>query len=108
MINTENRDHFQDLISSESPVCALFTADWCPDCVVIKPVMPELEQEYSGRYRFVSVDRDAHLDLCRELNVFGIPSFIVFRGGRETARFVSTERKTRDQIEEFLNRAETL
>ena len=102
MINVENRFHFDQLINAEKTVCALFTADWCPDCQVIKPVMPQLEQEYQDMYQFISIDRDPFLDLCSELNVFGIPSFILFRKGRETGRFVSTARKTREEIDRFL------
>ncbi|MCA0986394.1 thioredoxin family protein [Guptibacillus algicola] len=80
----------------------LFSADWCPDCRVIEPFLPELEQEHS-ELTFYYVDRDEHIELCQELNVFGIPSFVAFNEGEETGRFVSKQRKTRDEIEEFLS-----
>ena len=31
-----------------------FTADWCPDCQFIKPVMPEIEAEFSD-FKFLLV-----------------------------------------------------
>ena len=69
-------------------VVLFFTADWCPDCRFIKPAMPEIEQDF---------------DLAAELNVFGIPSFIVYDNGKEIGRFVNKDRKTKQQVEDFLN-----
>lgn len=83
-------------------VVLFFTADWCPDCRFIKPAMPEIEQDFSD-YTFYEVDRDENIDLATELNVFGIPSFIVYDNGKEIGRFVNKDRKTKQQVEDFLN-----
>ncbi|OTA46214.1 thiol reductase thioredoxin [Limosilactobacillus reuteri] len=83
-------------------VVLFFTADWCPDCRFIKPAMPEIEQDFSN-YTFYEVDRDENIDLAAELNVFGIPSFIVYDNGKEIGRFVNKDRKTKQQVEDFLN-----
>lgn len=79
----------------------LFSADWCPDCRVIEPVLPEIEEKFN-EYTFVYVDRDQFIDLCGELGVFGIPSFIAFENGQELGRFVSKDRKTQEEIEDFI------
>lgn len=83
-------------------VVLFFTADWCPDCRFIKPAMPEIEQDFND-YTFYEVDRDENIDLAAELNVFGIPSFIVYDNGKEIGRFVNKDRKTKQQVEDFLN-----
>lgn len=83
-------------------VVLFFTADWCPDCRFIKPAMPEIEQDFSD-YTFYEVDRDENIDLAAELNVFEIPSFIVYDNGKEIGRFVNKDRKTKQQVEDFLN-----
>lgn len=83
-------------------VVLFFTADWCPDCRFIKPAMPEIEQDFSD-YTFYEVDRDENIDLAAELSVFGIPSFIVYDNGKEIGRFVNKDRKTKQQVEDFLN-----
>lgn len=79
-----------------------FTAGWCPDCRFIKPFMPEIEDEYSD-YKFIEVDRDDNLDLAIEFNIFGIPSFIAFEDGKETGRYVNKDRKTKLEVENFIN-----
>ncbi|MDF2606102.1 MAG: putative thiol-disulfide oxidoreductase with thioredoxin domain [Bacillales bacterium] len=80
----------------------LFSADWCPDCRFIEPFLPEVESKFSD-LTFYYVDRDKFIDQCIELDVYGIPSFLIFNNGKEIGRFVSKDRKTREQIETFLN-----
>ena len=85
-------------------VVLFFTAGWCPDCRFIKPAMPEIEAEFK-EFTFIQVDRDENLDLCQELMVMGIPSFIVYRDGKEVARFVNKDRKTKAEVTAFLSAA---
>lgn len=80
----------------------VFSAGWCPDCRFIEPFMPEVEEKFSDS-TFTLIDRDQFIDLCIELDVFGIPSFLAFNDGKETGRFVSKDRKTQQEIEEFLS-----
>ena len=79
-----------------------FTADWCPDCRFIKPAMPEIEATFS-QFEFILVDRDENIDLCQEMMIMGIPSFVVYEDGKEKARFVNKDRKTKKEVEDFLN-----
>ena len=37
-----------------------------------------------------------------KLDVFGIPSFVAYNKGEETGRYVNKDRKTQEQIEEFI------
>jgi thiol-disulfide isomerase/thioredoxin len=82
-----------------------FMAEWCPDCNFIKPHLPEIEADFP-EYRFLQVDRDQNLDLFKEFNVFGIPSFIVVKNGKEAGRLVNKARKTKEDVETFLNKIE--
>ena len=50
------------LIVSKSGL--LFTADWCPDCQFIYPVMPEIEASHPDM-TFVRVNRDDYMALAQ-------------------------------------------
>jgi thiol-disulfide isomerase/thioredoxin len=100
MKNLESMEQFEAL-KNDGKHIFLFTAGWCPDCRVIEPVLPEIESKYSD-YEFVSVDRDDFIDLCIQLDVFGIPSFVAFENGKELGRFVNKNRKTQTEIENFI------
>ncbi|MGT2750696.1 thioredoxin family protein [Streptococcus orisasini] len=84
-----------------------FTADWCPDCQFIYPVMPEIEAE-NPEFTFVRVDRDNFMEVAQRWNIFGIPSFVVVENGKEIGRFVNKQRKTKAQINTFLAELKTL
>jgi thiol-disulfide isomerase/thioredoxin len=88
----------------EGLTVVMFSANWCPDCVVIEPVLPEIEANFS-QFSFYYADRDTLLDLCSELDIFGIPSFITYQDGNEIDRFVSKDRKSKEEIELFLQRS---
>ncbi|TVY08520.1 thioredoxin family protein [Paenibacillus cremeus] len=96
---------FRELVASAKPTIAVFKTTWCKDCHFIDPFMPQVIEAYQDRLNFIEIDRDDLPDLCSELNILGIPSFIAFREGQELVRFVSKLRKTRDEIEQFLDRA---
>ncbi|CAM3977350.1 thioredoxin family protein [Paenibacillus alkaliterrae] len=96
---------FREVISGNHLTIAVFKTTWCKDCHFIDPFMPELERQYEGRVTFVELDRDDLPDLCSELNILGIPSFIAFRANQELVRFVSKLRKSREEIEQFADRA---
>lgn len=83
-------------------VVLFFTADWCPDCRFIKPALPEIEHDFAD-YTFYTVDRDENVDLAADLNIFGIPSLVVYDGGKEVGRLVNKDRKTKQQLEDFLS-----
>ncbi|MEW9677695.1 thioredoxin family protein [Lentibacillus sp. L22] len=101
MKTLETKEQFSTYIENE-PVIAIFTADWCPDCRIIEPVLPEIEQAYPG-FTFVIIDRDQFIDICQDYDIFGIPSFIAFRDGAEIGRFVSKDRKTKEEVIAFID-----
>ncbi|UOB19949.1 thioredoxin family protein [Macrococcus armenti] len=87
--------------SIQKPTIAMFTAGWCPDCHFIAPHLPEIEDMHND-YQFVSIDRDQFIDLAVDYDVMGIPSFIAFDRGEEIGRFVSKDRKTKEEIDTFI------
>jgi len=105
MLKVSTEEQFRTVIESEQLTIAVFKANWCVDCHFIDPFMPELIEQYAGRAAFIEADRDELPDLCAELNILGIPSFIAFSSGKELVRFVSKLRKDRSEIEQFVDRA---
>jgi len=104
MIKITSTEQFDELIQAEKPTVAMFKADWCKDCRFLDPFIDDVVNAYADRITFVVVDRDEFPDLGERYNVLGIPSFIAFRGGKETITFISKLRKTREEIEGFLDR----
>lgn len=104
MIPLENIAQFDELILSSKPTVALFKADWCVDCRYLDPFLPDVVKQYQDRIQFVVVDRDEFPELGERYRVLGIPSFVAFRKGQQTISLISKLRKTREEIEGFLDR----
>ncbi|MBO2943882.1 thioredoxin family protein [Paenibacillus sp. F411] len=100
-----SKAEFQVAIQPPRLTIAVFKADWCGDCKFIDPFMPDLEAQYSDRLTLVEVDVDQVGDVSQEQNILGIPSFVAYTDGRELVRFVNKLRKSREEIEAFLQRA---
>ncbi|MDY0397005.1 thioredoxin family protein [Virgibacillus halophilus] len=100
MQSLKSKEEFQEIIQSPKSIF-VFSADWCPDCRFIEPFLPQLEEMFD-EYIFVMVDRDEFIDICQDYDVFGIPSFIAFQHGKEAGRLVSKDRKTKQEVIQFI------
>ncbi len=99
-ISTVTDDAFAaEVLESERPVLVDFTAAWCPPCRVMKPVLAELAAERDD-LRVVQLDVDAEQRTAAEYGVLSMPTFILFRDGREVQRLVGA--RPRRRLEEEL------
>ena len=87
-----------DVLESELPVLVDFTASWCPPCRVMKPVLAELAAQRDD-LRVVALDVDEHQRTAAEYSVMSMPTFVLFRGGREVGRLVGARPKRRLEAE---------
>ena len=83
-----------DVLESDLPVLVDFTASWCPPCRVMKPVLAELAAERAD-LRVVQLDVDEHQRTAADYSVLSMPTFVVFRGGREVGRLVGARPRRR-------------
>lgn len=100
LIEINSIDSYQNAIKNRAII--LFTASWCPDCMFIKPFIGEIVDKYH-EYTFYCINRDNLMDLCQELDILGIPSFVAYDEAKEIGRFVSKLRKTKEEIEAFID-----
>lgn len=63
-----------------------FYADWCGPCQVMEPIFEEVEEEYQGKVEFKRIDVDKETQKAGEFQVFGIPTFVVMKDGKEVDR----------------------
>ena len=60
---------------------------------MLSPVIDELAAEMAGRVRFAKLNVDENPRTAAELGVGGVPTLLVFKGGREVDRLVGVQPK---------------
>ncbi|OCK79633.1 thioredoxin-domain-containing protein [Lepidopterella palustris CBS 459.81] len=80
--------HFQTLVKGTTYLVADFYADWCGPCKTIAPFYEQLSTAHSaaGQLGFVKVNVDSHQGVAREYDVTAMPTFIVFKNGKQIER----------------------
>lgn len=82
------------IAETDVPVLVDFYADWCGPCRMMAPYVDQLAKEQVGRAIIAKLDTDRHQRAAAPFGIRGIPTTIVFRGGKEAARQVGAVPKS--------------
>ena len=98
-----HKTSFKDLIKSEQPVLVDFTAAWCGPCKMMSPVLDKVKKKIGGNAKIVKIDIDRNQQFARNMNVSGVPTFVLFKEGKEQWRKVGmiSEHQLLDVLEQF-------
>lgn len=88
-------DFAAEVLASELPVLVEFTADWCPPCRQMAPVLGALAQEEAGRFRVVQLNVDHNPETTNAYKVLSMPTFLLFREGEPVRSLVGARPKRR-------------
>lgn len=83
-MNSVTDSEFPTAIEGDEYVLVDFWAEWCQPCHVLEPVLADVEGSRNVRVLKINVDENpATAGMYR---VLGLPTVIMFHGGRELAR----------------------
>ena len=96
---TSDKTFETDVLQSEQPVLVDFWAEWCGPCRMIAPTVEALAEKYQGRARVVKMNVDENNQTPQRYGIRGIPTLILFKGGKEEDRIVgAADRETISKV----------
>ncbi|MET7851871.1 thioredoxin domain-containing protein [Streptomyces avermitilis] len=95
MTEVTDADFEAEVIGADLPVLVEFTADWCPPCRQMGPVLSSLAFEEGDRLKVVQLDVDTNPETTNAYRVLSMPTFMVFRAGEPVKSMVGARPKRR-------------
>ena len=91
-----NETTFSDeVLVSQEPVLVDFSAVWCGPCKQLDPIVEQLAKEWAGKIKVVKLDVDNSPDIAMQFQVMGVPTLMLFIGGKSKERIVGYQPKDR-------------
>lgn len=78
----------REVLQSDQPILVDFWAEWCAPCRLIVPVVDAVAERYAGRAKVAKLNVDDNSSVAQRFGIKGIPTLILFKGGKEQERLV--------------------
>lgn len=79
-----------------------FFAEWCMPCLMMSPIIEELNEKFEGKIKFGKVDVGENSELAQKFNVSSIPNFTILKDGKVIKQFTGS--MSSEGLEEELNK----
>ena len=88
-----DQDFQTEVLGSDKPVLVDFWAEWCGPCRMIAPALEEISGEIGDKVEIVKLNIDENPQVPGQYGVRGIPTMVLFKGGRPVAQKVGAAPK---------------
>lgn len=77
---------FNEIINQEKPVLVDFFATWCGPCQTMSPILKQVKDELGEAVKIIKIDVDKNKALASQFQVRGVPTFVLFKNGKQAWR----------------------
>jgi thioredoxin 1 len=99
-INDANFD--QEVLSSEVPVLVDFWAVWCGPCKALGPTVDSIAANFAGKLKVAKINVDENTAAASRYRIQAIPALMFFKNGKPVDQLVGFHPQA--EIEEIVKR----
>jgi len=88
MIEVAEAEFSAKVESAAKPVLVDFSAEWCPPCKMLAPIVQRVSLEFQDQLDVFTVNIDNSPGLSTRFNISGVPTIMFFRDGKEVKKLV--------------------
>jgi len=74
---------FSEIINKDTPVLVDFFATWCGPCQTMGPILKDVKDTLGEGVSILKIDVDKNQALAAQFQVRGVPTFILFKNGKQ-------------------------
>ena len=95
------KDIEDKFLISDKPVLVDYYADWCAPCVMMAPIIEELQNDQEDFY-VQKVDVDKYRNLADKAGAYSIPYFVLYNNGEFISSTVGVQ--TKENLIDFVKK----
>lgn len=108
IINLNEKNFESTIKKTKEPLLVCFSASWCSYCQKEKPILKKLANEKNSKFKIAIIDTDENQALAQKQGIMGLPTHVVFYGGKEKERISSflDEQKIKNLMSDYVKEKE--
>lgn len=108
IINLNEKNFESTIKKTKEPLLVCFSAFWCSYCQKEKPILKKLANEKKSKFKIAIIDTDENQALAQKQGIMGLPTHVVFYGGKEKERISSflDEQKIKNLMSDYVKEKE--
>ena len=94
MKHIDEKTFEKEVLNSKQPVLVDFYASWCGPCMMMAPILEEIEEEIGNDIKMCKINVDESRDLAIKYGISTIPCFKIIKRVKWLQKLLDISKKT--------------